>query len=202
MIGRINLAIDVRDFPVAANDECPPLGKLTQAMHDAVRFRDLTARIAEDRIIQFQFFGKRGVLFDVITTCREVGQVVLLKRGAVLTERQAFLRSATGEGFGEPGQDDGLLVLEIREFVEFAITAGQFEIGGCSPRRQFVGICSCGTDRTEGDDRKGNLHGGRLLGNCSNSETRSGTTAWTHLPINGRFFSHGTLRSKIVPKAA
>ena len=110
---RFHLLVNVQNPAVFANDKCPSFWHLSAFMDDAVCFRNFLSWIAENRIVEFQFFCKSGVLFDRVTAGGEVGHVVAANRIAVLTERQALFGSATGKGFREPCDHHGLFALEL-----------------------------------------------------------------------------------------
>lgn len=82
-------------------------------MDHAVGFGRLFARIAENRVIELQRLGECLVLFDFITTGREVGDVELANFVSAVTQRITLGRSATGERLGEPGDYHRLLAGEL-----------------------------------------------------------------------------------------
>ena len=127
MLGRLHTLVDVQDPAVGADNECPAFGIRPPFVDDPVRFGNVLAWIAKDRVIQFQFLREFGVVFDGVTARGEIGNVELLEFLAALTERQTFLRSAAGKGFGEPGDQDCPFAFVVRQFVRLAVAALQFE---------------------------------------------------------------------------
>lgn len=113
MIAGLNFLVDVQHFTIKADYVSPSLRKRSGPADDAELFGDVFFRIAKDWVIQIQFLGKRCVVFHGITAGREVGNIEFFNSFAVRTERQAFFGSATGEGFGEPGNDDCLFALKF-----------------------------------------------------------------------------------------
>ena len=86
----------------------------TIVVDDAKHASDCLVRVAQDRVVQFQRFGKFAIGFRRIATGREIGDVELTQGGTALTERFALGRSATGKRLGKPGDDHRLLTLVIR----------------------------------------------------------------------------------------
>ena len=121
-----DLLFNLQDFAFLADDERHAFGEPTILIVDAVLFRSLACGVAQDNVIQLQFFRKSGIRFYVIATGGEVRDVVFPQVGAILTERLAFSRSATCESFGIPGHDDRLLATKVTEFV--GLTIGALEL--------------------------------------------------------------------------
>ena len=132
-------------------------------MDDAVGFGNVLARIAQDRVVHPKRLGKRLVsLFSVnrIATCRKIGHVKFADFRAALTERLAFGRSATGEGFGEPRQDDRLLSFVIGELVRFAVAPWQFEVRrGIAGFQRFARGCGSCAAAQQGSQTNADAHG-------------------------------------------
>ena len=114
MTGRLDRLVDKQNLAVRADVERPAEGKRTLLSDHTVGFRYFAAGVAQNREVEFQRFSESFVLFGKITTRSEIGRVELTQVVAALTERLAFLRSATGERFGIPGHDHDLFVLEVR----------------------------------------------------------------------------------------
>ena len=104
--------VDVQDLAVGTDVERPAAGK-SFCTQDAIRSGDLFARIRQNRVVGFNVRSKLLVLFGRVDARREIGNIELPDRFAALTERLAFGRSATGEGFGEPGEHDGAFALVV-----------------------------------------------------------------------------------------
>ena len=109
MLVEFHFLVDEQDLPVFANDKRPARREFAFAVRDTVRCGNLECGIAQNWIIQLEFFGELLVYFGIITTGGEVFDVELTKGLAVLTERNAFFASPTGEGFGIPGDHQGAL---------------------------------------------------------------------------------------------
>lgn len=124
MTGRFHRLVDEQDLAVLADVEGEPQRHPPALVHHAVSFGRLPGRIAEDGIIQIERLGKFCIRFVVVATGGEVGRVELPKVIAALTERNAFLRSATGERFRVPGDHHRLFAFEVRQLVDFSVTAG------------------------------------------------------------------------------
>jgi hypothetical protein len=120
--------IDV-DNPSVWTDVERPSCCHTHRAQDAVRLCSFFRRIRKDRIIGVDVLGKFLVGFRVVYAHREVGDIECANRGAALTERLAFRRSATGERFWEPRQYDSAFAFEISKRVNLAVGAWQAEGG-------------------------------------------------------------------------
>lgn len=135
---RLHSGVDVEEFAILPDvKSCAPREFPLCIVH-AVGLGGFARGIAQDRIVRAQRFGKSfGALLAVyrITTGGEVSDIELADFCAARTERLAFRRSTTGEGFWKPSQDDGFLAFEFREFVRLAVAAGQFEV-----RRRIAGF--------------------------------------------------------------
>ena len=97
--------VDVQDAAVDADVERPARGHADHAEH-AVGGRRGLGRVGEDRVVGLDVLGELGVGLGVVDADREVGHLERPNGVAALTERLALDRSTTGEGLGEPGQDD------------------------------------------------------------------------------------------------
>ena len=96
--GRGHFLVDEQHFAIRSHVPRPPFG----ASH-AIGLDDLLIGIAKDWIIQVQGFGKFLIGFQFIAAGGEIRDFEFSKGFAALTERLAFLRSATGKSLGEPG---------------------------------------------------------------------------------------------------
>lgn len=105
-------ADDVRDLSILAHDERDSVRE-SSIVQNAVSFGNLRVRIAQDRIVELQRLGEVGVFLDRVAAGCEVSDVVLTQGLTARTERFAFGRSATGEGFRVPGDNNRLLTLEL-----------------------------------------------------------------------------------------
>lgn len=104
----VDLFLNVKNLAFFADEEGDSAGKASVFVVDAVSRGNFSVRIAEDRVVQIQRLGEVCVLFDGVTAGSEVCNVELFQGLATLTEGFALSRSATGKGFGEPGDDDRL----------------------------------------------------------------------------------------------
>ena len=123
--------VDLHDLAVFADVERPPIWQATGGSYHAVCPGRFLGGIAQDRVIQFQRFGKVDVAlgaFGRITTGREVSDVKFSQILAVRTERLALGRSATGKRLGVPGDHHGLFASVCRKLIRFAVTALQCKI--------------------------------------------------------------------------
>ena len=127
MIAWFDLLVDVQDLSVFANVECPAERELAFAGHDAISLGDFALGITQDRIIQAERLSELFIRFGRVTTCCKVSHVEGTNVLAALTERLALGRSAPGECLGIPGNHDRLLVLEVGQFVGFAVAAWKLE---------------------------------------------------------------------------
>jgi len=133
-------ADDVRDLTIFADDEGDSVRE-SSIVQDAISFGNLCVRIAEDWVVEFQRLGECRVLLDRIAACCEVSDVVLTQGLTARTERFTFGRSATGEGFRVPGDDDRLFVLELRKFVGLSVAALHFKFGSLVSDFEFGSLC-------------------------------------------------------------
>jgi hypothetical protein len=133
-----DLLVDVQDLAVAADVERPPRRQLAFA-RDPVGARDLSARIAENRVIDAKVLGEPLVRFRCVDTCREIRDIETANLVAALTERFALRRSTTCEGFREPREDDDLSPAVVGQAVRPPVGAGQDEVRGLISRLE------CGT---------------------------------------------------------
>ena len=123
----VDVAVDVEDLAVLADVEGPALGETDERHQDTVGLGDLLLRVGEERVVEAERLGELLVLLGAVGADPEVGHVEVPDLVAALTERLALPRSATGESLGEPGQDDRLLVLVVRERVGLAVGSDQRE---------------------------------------------------------------------------
>jgi hypothetical protein len=109
---RADLRIDVQDLAVGADVERPACRQRMLGIDYAVGGSDLLLGIAEDGIVRLDVLGELLVRLGIVNAGGEEDDVgegpdVVAAR----TERPAFGRSATGERFGEPGDDDRLALV-------------------------------------------------------------------------------------------
>lgn len=140
MLARLHLLFDVQDLAILAHDESDSVRK-SSIVQDAVGFGNLRVRIAQDWVVEFQLFGESRVLLDRVAACCEVSDVVLTQGLTARTERFTFGRSATGEGFGIPGDNNRLLILELRKFVRLSVAALHFKFGSFVSDFEFGSLC-------------------------------------------------------------
>jgi hypothetical protein len=81
--------------------------------------------------------GELLVGVGVVDADRVVRDIELTDRIAALTERLAFGGSPAGEGFREPGKDDGPFAAVVGKLMSPAVGAGKIEAGGFVPHLQF-----------------------------------------------------------------
>ena len=74
----LHVFIDVEDFAVLADDECPAFWEFDDFGQESVGLCRLFVRIAQDRVVELELFGEFGVFFDGITTGCEEGDVEFL----------------------------------------------------------------------------------------------------------------------------
>jgi hypothetical protein len=154
----------VEDFAVFADVECPAEGDGALGGDDSIFLCSVFFRIAENGIVEVELFGEFGVVFLAVTAGGEVGYVEFLD-GVVRTERLALDCSAACEGFGEPGDNDGLLVFEVGEIVGLAVAAFEAEFGGAVAHFELVCVgCGDGHDADECGCQDGfKIHRGRTV---------------------------------------
>lgn len=133
-------ANDVQDFAILASDESDSVRESSRTQ-DAIGFGNFGVWVAEDRVVEFQRFGECRVLVDRVTACCEISDVVLTQGLTARTERFTFGRSATGEGFGIPGDNDRLLILELRKLVGLSVAALHFKFGSFVSDFEFGSLC-------------------------------------------------------------
>lgn len=112
MVAGLHLRFDVQDLSILAHDKSDSVRE-SSIIQDAVGFGNLRVRITQDCVVEFQRLGEFRVFLDRVATGSEVSDVVLTQGLTALTERFTFGRSATGEGFRIPSDDDRLFVLEL-----------------------------------------------------------------------------------------
>lgn len=139
MLAGLHLLFDVQNLAVLAHDESDAVRE-SSIVQDAVSFGDFRVGIAENGIVEFQRFGEFGVFLDRVATGCEVSDVVLTQGLTARTERFAFGRSATSEGFGVPGDNNRLFILELRKFVGLSVAALHFKFGSFVPHFEFGSI--------------------------------------------------------------
>ncbi len=85
MVAGFDFLVDVQDLAVFADVVGPTAGHAARVQY-AQLFGETFFGVTQDWIIQIQFFGELGVLFDRVDTCGEVGDVKRAKDLATLTE--------------------------------------------------------------------------------------------------------------------
>lgn len=143
--------LDEQNLAVFADVDRPAFGDCPTFVDDAVGFGHFFAGIAQQGEVEVEFFGEFLVVGGDITAGTKVGDVELTNFLTARTERLTFFRSATGFGFGVPGNDDGLFAFEVGQFVGFSIGAGEFEGGGFIARFQFGGVRGTGVSGNHGE---------------------------------------------------
>ena len=110
---RLDLVIDVENFPVFPDVIGPSEGNFSLSVDDAVSGGGFLLWVAKNRVVEIQRFSKFLVGLGIITTCREVRHLKFADDIAAPTERLAFSSSATRERFRKPRQNHYLLSLEV-----------------------------------------------------------------------------------------
>ena len=134
-----DLLVNVLDLTVDTDIESPPERNRTFLVDYAVGFGDTFLGIAKNGIVETQRLGEIGVLLCRIATGCEVSDLVRTQGLTALTERDAFLRSATGEGFGIPGDHVRLFSLELFAGVGLAVAPHHLELRDVVADADFCG---------------------------------------------------------------
>ena len=137
---RTDLGIHVQDLAVGADVERPACGELMLGINHAVSGSYLFFGVAEDGIVRLDMLGELLVRLGIVDAGGEVDDV---GEGpdvfAALTERLALGRSATGERFGEPGDDDRL-ALVVGQTMRLAVGSlereGRRDVAGFEDRNE------------------------------------------------------------------
>ena len=114
---------DVQNLAIHSNVKSPTARVLLGRIDDAIGGCNFLLWVTEDRVIELETLGKSRILVDGIAAGGKVGDVECEDLVAARTERLAFLRSAAGEGFGEPRENNCLLALEIRQLMHHSVAA-------------------------------------------------------------------------------
>ena len=114
---RTDLLVDVQDASVIADVERPARRKRLIFVDNAVRFRQLLGRIAQQREIDPQRLRELLVGFRGVDADGEIRNVKGANELAALTERLAFRRSPAGERFGKPREHDGALAFVVGQAI-------------------------------------------------------------------------------------
>lgn len=109
-----DLLFNRQKFSVFADEKSPAPGESTAIIGDAEAACRVSCWVAEDGIVQVEFFCESGVIFSAVATRSEISDVVFAEGFTALTERFALGRSATGKRFRIPGNHDCLFSLEVR----------------------------------------------------------------------------------------
>lgn len=123
MISGLHFFVNVLDLAIKSNDVSPALRERAASTDDTELFSNRFFRITQNRVVQIKFLCESRIVFDTVTTGREVSDVVFTNCFAVRTERQTFFGSATGESFGVPGDNHSFLSLQLRHFVCLAVAS-------------------------------------------------------------------------------
>ena len=108
---RLDVLLNVQNLSVLTDEERPAKRQTSIFGDDAVSFGNLLLRIAEDGIVELKGFGELLVQLRRVATGGEESDVELPQGFPVRTERDTFGRSATGERFGVPGDNNRLFCL-------------------------------------------------------------------------------------------
>ena len=133
-VGGINRAVAflyVRDLALLVHDKRSAVGKLKLIVQDAVLFRDLARHVAQERELDTDFLGERGVGGRSVNADTQDGGVLRVDLAGVDTRLVClkFLRSTAGEGKNVERQDDVLLAAIITQLHGRVLVAAQCEIG-------------------------------------------------------------------------
>ena len=146
------MVVDVSDLALFVDVDRNAAGHASR-VEDSKCLGRFLAGVTENRIIEIERLGE--LLIDVgwIDASGEVGDIELTQGLAVLTERLALSRSATGERFGIPGDDEGFLAFEIGQFVRLSVAPLHLKIRCRHSDFQFA-ICRMYHHGHAGDDRE------------------------------------------------
>jgi hypothetical protein len=153
VVRRFDGLVDVQDLAVFS-DVVRPATRHASFVETTKRFGNCFFGIAQNRIVDIETFGKVGILFDTVDAGGEVSHVKFTDGVAALTERLAFLRSATGKRLGIPGDHNRLFPLELFAGVGFAVATHHLELGSVVADGNFrvgrsrhqQGSCAKGSD--------------------------------------------------------
>lgn len=140
--GGLHGGVDKEDLSVLPDVDRGAAGHLAISLGNTIRLCDGCIGVTQDRIIELERLGKFRIGLEVVAARCEVGDIEFPDLIATLTERLAFGRSASGEGFRIPGHDHGLLALEVGERIGLAIASFQGEIRSVVANRE-VGTSTC-----------------------------------------------------------
>jgi hypothetical protein len=119
--GRTHLFIHVQDPAVDADIKGPSRREWSVFVHNAVRRRDRSGRVAEKRVVDPERLGEGLVRLRRIDADGKVCDVERPDVVAALTERLAGRGSASGECFGEPCENHSLFAFVVGQAVSPAI---------------------------------------------------------------------------------
>ena len=105
--------LDHGDLSVHVHHKGCAIGNSHSLNQHAILLGDLTVMIADQRELRCEFFGPMGESRYKICADRQHLRIVCSKFSDTSLVCSEFLRSTTGEGGGEEGQDDVLLTLKI-----------------------------------------------------------------------------------------
>ena len=86
---RVNLFVDVKNFPLTANDIGPTERHGPLIGDNAIGTRSLLLWITKNWVIQLERFGITLIRFSSVTTCGKEGRVKLIETRAFFTSRNA-----------------------------------------------------------------------------------------------------------------
>ena len=132
VVPKFDIFINREDFTVFADVKGPTFGEAAEAygifFYQPVSDGGFAGGVTEDWVIQPERLCKFLVGLLLVAARGEVGELIGFDFFADLTERHAFGLSSAGEGLGKPGDDDGFLTDEVRQFVNNSIASHQFKI--------------------------------------------------------------------------
>ena len=112
MISRFHRFVDVENLAILTNVVRPAI-RHPAGIKASKGISKLLFWVGQDWVVEIQTLCEVGVLLNGVDTRSEVGDIKLTNQLTALTERFAFLRSATGESLGVPGDDECLLSFEL-----------------------------------------------------------------------------------------
>lgn len=142
MVFCIDIFVDEENFAVLADVVCPAEGDSPDLCKEAVFCCRLFFGIAQNDVVEVEFFCKFCVVLGFVGAGCEINDVELFQI-IVRTERFALGCSAACEGFRIPRDDDGLFAFVVGKFVCFSVAAFEFEVRGGVADFEVVGLGVC-----------------------------------------------------------